>query len=256
MPRFYIEPRSIKEKKVNIRGAEARHIKTVLRLGKGDMINIFDGTGREYAVLIENVSPARVEGRIIEDRSIEVESLVDVTLFQGLPKSGKMDLIIQKCTELGVHRIVPVLTSRTIPEIDPKKMKTRKLRWERIAREAARQSGRTRIPEIGDVISFSDVFGEEADLKLIFWEGEREAQLKDVLGRCRVAAYPCRVGLFVGPEGGFGREEIGQARYKGAIPVSLGPRILRTETAGMIATAIIMYEFEPRVKNRNYSSDN
>lgn len=256
MPRFYVEPEYIKDKRVSISGADARHIRTVLRLDRGDMIDIFDGSGREYAVLIETIGAAKVEGRIIGEKFVEAERLVEVTLFQGLPKASKMDLIIQKSTELGVCRIVPMITSRSIPDLDSKKKDLRISRWKRIAVEASKQSGRTKVPHVEDILKFSDAFAREFDLKLIMWESEREAKLKEVLGKCHVSAYPCRVGVFVGPEGGFTNEEIGQARYMGAIPVSMGPRILRTETAGMIATAILMYELEPSIKIRDHGSDN
>jgi len=256
MPKFFVEPKFIKENRVKIRGKEARHIATVLRLERGDMINVFDGTGREYAVLIESSSTSTVEGRVIQEKWPERESSVEITLFQGLPKSSKMDLIVEKCTELGVVRIVPVITSRTVPELDPDKMEERRSRWERIAREASKQSGRVRVPEIGSVISFREAFTKtELDLKLIPWENER-VSLRTALKRCQVTVYPCRVGIFVGPEGGFTPEEIGYARRNGAIPVSLGPRILRTETAGIVASAIVLYEFEPDTRRMEIGSDN
>ena len=246
MPRFYVSPEYIKDKKIVISSAEARHIKNVLRVGKGDMITVFDGTGREYAVLVENMASTKVEGRIIEERMVQTETQIEITLFQGLPKSGKMDFVIEKCTELGAKKIVPVLTARSIPDIDEKNINKRMARWERIAREATKQCGRTQVPQVSKIIQLQDAFKEKFDLCLILWEGEKDCKLKDVLNKYEIFKYPCRVGIFIGPEGGFTREEIGQARYNNAISISLGPRILRTETAGMTATAIVMYELEPK----------
>lgn len=255
MPRFFVEPKFIQERKISIHGGESRHIINVLRLGRGDVINVFDGTGKEYVVLIERTSTSVVEGRIIEEKIIEVESLVEITLFQGLPKAKKMEQIVEKCTELGVNKIVPIRTLRTVPEIEDGhssegSMKARLSRWGKIAKEASKQSGRVRVPEIGELIFFSRALTEKTDLSLIPWEGEREHSIKEVLKRCRVATYPCRIGIFIGPEGGFTKEEIGEARFNGAIPVSLGSRILRTETAGMIAIAMVLYELEPTAKSR------
>lgn len=254
MPRFFVEPKFIQEKKISVRSGEARHIINVLRLGPGDMINVFDGTGKEYVVLIERTSVSKVEGRIIEEKIIGTEILVEITLFQGVPKAKKMDLIVEKCTELGVNKIVPIITARTVPEVEngdsSDSLKVRLSRWEKIAKEASKQSGRVKIPEIGNFISFQDAFNEKFDLSLILWESEREQNIKEILNRCQVSTYPYRVSIFIGPEGGFTREEIGQARHRGAIPVSLGPRILRTETAGMIAVALVLYEFEPIIKSK------
>lgn len=255
MPRFFVEARFIKESRLNITGREARHIATVLRLESGDMISVFDNSGKEYAVLIERSAPSRVEGRIIQEKTVEKESPVEITLFQGLPKSSKMDFIVEKCTELGVHRIVPIITSRTVPKVDPEKMESRRSRWERIAREASKQSGRINVPEIGSVTTFQDALSGEMDLKLIPWEDERSTTIKSALRKCDVA-YPFHIGVFIGPEGGFTRDEIGQARHSGAISVSLGRRVLKTETAGVVASAIILYELEPDIRRMDYGSDN
>jgi len=255
MPRFFVEPKTIKGDKFSIRGREARHISTVLRLERGDTISIFDGTGKEYFAIIENAGDSGVDVRVIHEKFRERESYVEVTLFQGLPKSTKMDLIVEKCTEIGIHRIVPIVTSRVVPDIETGKMEERRSRWERIAKEASKQSGRTRVTEIGKIIPFKEAFKAELDLKIVPWEDERGTGLKDVLKKCRIEAYPCRIGIFIGPEGGFTRDEIGHARYNDAIPVSLGPNVLRTETAGLVTAAIVLYEFEPRVKN-TITSDN
>jgi len=255
MPRFFVQPEFVYEQKISIRGGDSRHITNVLRLGRGDVINVFDGTGKEYVVLIERASASTVEGRIITEKTIEVESLVEITLFQGLPKAKKMDLIVEKCTELGINKIVPIRTARTIPETDAdytgtSQMKVRLSRWNKIARESSKQSGRVKIPEVCDLISFSHAINEKTDLSLIPFEGEREQGIKKTLKRCPVASYPCRVGIFIGPEGGWTKEEIGQARHNGIIPVSLGLRILRTETAAMIACALVLYELEPIIKSK------
>ena len=256
MPRFFVEPKHIKGSKISIRGKEARHITNVLRLDRGDMITVFNGEGKEYAVLIEVIAETSVEGRIIHEKIQERKPFVEITLFQGLPKSVKMDFIVEKCTEIGVHRIVPMITSRTVPDVDEEKMAERAKRWERIAKEASKQSGRTKITEIGKPVLFRDALNGDFDFRIIPWEDERTRTLKETLKSLRIEFYPCRIGIYIGPEGGFTRDEIGQAKYNGVVSVSLGSTVLRTETAGLVSSAIVMYEFEPKLKGISFSSEN
>jgi len=177
---------------------------------------------------------------------LDTEPPIEITLVQGLPKSDKMDFIVQKVTELGVKRIIPVITQRTIIRLGKEKAQVRRIRWQRIALEAAKQSGRAIIPEVREVIPFiqalNNLNGES--LNLIPWEEETSTSLKEVLKHhtSHIPHPVSQITVFIGPEGGFTPEEVRAAREKGALPVSLGPRLLRTETAGLVTLAMILYE--------------
>ena len=259
MRRFFVEAESIKKNQVTIKGSEARHIAQVLRLGEKDKIKVFTGTRREYLTEIIQVSKKEVIGRILKESRLDTEPSIEITLLQGLPKSDKMDFIVQKVTELGVKRIIPVITQRTIVRLDKEKAEKRRNRWQRIALEAAKQSGRAIIPEVRKVIPFIQALNNlnRENLNLIPWEEETSTSLKEVLKP--ITDHPSPEGsgqdlsranargrspitVFIGPEGGFTPEEVRIAREKGVLPVSLGPRLLRTETAGLVTLAMILYE--------------
>ncbi|MFC1571733.1 16S rRNA (uracil(1498)-N(3))-methyltransferase [Candidatus Margulisiibacteriota bacterium] len=219
-----------------IAGSDAHQIKDVLRLKTGDQLELLDGSGKVYSAKISEIKNERIICEIISSRQEKAKSAVKITLAQCLPKAKKMDLIIQKCTELGVDRIIPTLSERSIA-------KTEKLeRWKKIAKEAAEQSGRTTIPEISQLTKFEDVLKINADLKLIPWELEQNRSLKQMLTDHRFTGSPDLLCL-IGPEGGFSKKEVAAAQSAGFTSVSLGPRILRTETAGLAILAMINYEF-------------
>lgn len=249
MRRFFVEEKNIKENRVAIKGDEARHIAQVLRLKEGDRIKVFTGKGREYLIEIREARKKEVIGNILLETELKTEPKVSITLVQGIPKSNKMDFIVQKTTELGVKRIVPVITQRTIVKLDKEKARARRSRWQRIVKEAAKQSGRAIIPKVDEITTFIQSLGiiNKEGLNLIPWEEEESTSLKEVL-RPITAGTPTAVGVgspitvFIGPEGGFTPEEAGAAKERGAIPVSLGPRLLRTETAGLATLAMILYE--------------
>jgi len=237
MHRFYIEEGLKTGIKAGIRGAEARHIKDVLRLRVGDSIILFDGSGTEFDGKIAGINKDLISVDITHARDGKTESPVEIVLGQGIPKSDKMDLIVQKSTELGISRIVPIYTERVIPKaFSPNKLE----RWQRIAVEACKQSGRVKVPLISEPVGIERFIKdtEPSTLKLIPWEGENDASLKKVFP---ASLKEGKVAFIVGPEGGLSESEIVLAREHGFATVSLGTRILRTETVSLALLSIIQY---------------
>ncbi|MGB4337899.1 MAG: RsmE family RNA methyltransferase [Bacillota bacterium] len=245
MRRFFVESQGIQDGRVTICGGDARHIAKVLRLGAGSIIRVVDSAGRELEVALTTVADTCVTGAVVavRERSSALPS-VELTLVQGLPKGDKMDLVVQKCTELGVSRFMPVLTARSVARPDSGAASRRVQRWRRIAAEAAKQCGVGRAPEVRDILTLGEALGllsEEKPFMLFPWECETESGLRKALRQVALSGVR-RITVFIGPEGGFEREEAKSVIEAGAIPVSLGRRILRTETAGMVVAAVIMYE--------------
>ena len=244
MHRFFAEPSAIGEKEIRLTGPDVNHIRKVLRMREGEEILISDGQGRDCHCRIEAIEEEEVTAQILWVLDGNAELASDITLFQGLPKGDKMEFIIQKCVELGVARIVPVNTKRTIVKLDAKKEQARIKRWSGISESAAKQSGRGRIPEVTGVKSFAEALEEAKKLNmcLIPYELARDmAQTREVLSSIKPGMS---VGIFIGPEGGFEEEEVEQAEAAGARPITLGRRILRTETAGMAVLAMLVYLLE------------
>lgn len=239
MRRFFAPAGAIDGGRITLRDREAHHLAVVLRLRPGAQVIVVDGSGREHVVRLTAVDPHEVRGEVVETRP-GVAVPIDLILVQGVPKGAKMDDVIRMGTELGVRAFMPVLTKRTVAE-----GRGRAGRWRRIAVEAAKQSRRADVPEVADPTPFPAALDRlsEADLVLLLWEGEHTRTLAQAL---REAAAPRRVALLVGPEGGFEEAEVAQAVGRGAVPVSLGPLILRTETAGMAAVAMVLYELTLR----------
>lgn len=244
MHRFYIEEMIAVGASIEITGAEVRHIKDVLRLNIGEKLLLFDGSGYEFTGMINAINKDRVIVNIIESMKGETESPVEIILGQGIPKSDKMDFIVQKSTELGVSRIVPIFSERVIP----KSFNSSKIeRWRKIAVEACKQSGRVKVPTISEPESL-DRFVKDADpssLKLVPWEGEKNSSLKNVLPNNLTSS---KVTFFIGPEGGLTISEIAHAKESGFMPVSLGRRILRTETSSLAFLSIIQYLYEEHIQ--------
>lgn len=241
MHKFFVDAGSINDQTICITGVDVKHLSGVLRLRKGELIQVCDGNGNEYICSINEIEKKQVICHIEESFKSNTEPPLTITLYQGLPKAQKMDLIVQKCTEIGVCRIVPVITSRVVVKSEEKDIGNKLERWRRIAEEAAKQSNRGRIPEIGSLIDFKTALqqAEELDMAIIPYEQEKAVGLRKALApRNRVMT----AGIFIGPEGGFEEEEVKEAASKGITPITLGPRILRTETAGFISAACILYE--------------
>jgi 16S rRNA (uracil1498-N3)-methyltransferase len=253
--RFTITPERIRGGRVFFDRDESRHLARVLRLRSGDTVLAADGAGHEYTVRLETVGD-EATGTVLGVGTNEHESPVRITLLQSVPKGDKMESIVRASTELGVTRIVPVLTARTIVTLDPSRWRDRARRWQRVAKEAAKQCGRAVVPPVDVPRPLGDVLepGETADLRLCLWEGavtaagQSEGQAR-VLGKTLAASLPLtlpggsRIDLLIGPEGGLTWEEVEGARARGWAIVGAGPRILRTETAGPAIIAVLQARF-------------
>ena len=238
MRRFFCE--NITTSSASITGDDAHHISRVLRMKAGDALSLCDGAGYEYDAVITAISQDRVECSLGERHNSDVESPVQITLFQCLPKTGKMELIVQKCTELGVFSIVPVLSARCVV-VPNKDYEKKRERYNRVALEAAKQSRRAMIQQVLPLVELKKIDVKAFDLFLVAYEDECAVSLKQAL---RAANAPKTVALLIGPEGGLEEGEVGRLVQAGAHSVSLGRRILRTETAGMAMLAQTLYEVE------------
>lgn len=242
MSKFFIPPECIKGKIAVAAGAEAHHILDVMRLKKGDKITAFDGSGRLYQGTITDTLHKRVKLQLKPLRqNMQLSNIIEVALVQALPKANKMDYIIEKCTELGIDSIIPTVTKRTIVRLDREKQASRIIRWQKIAREAAKQCGRTKIPRIEHILPWPDVLASLKDfnLKLIACLSPNVRSVKETL---QSKNRPEKVAYFIGPEGDFTPEEITQAQAVGCIAVTLGVNVFRCDTAASSALAMINYE--------------
>ncbi len=242
---FYCEPNNVSEHKITITGSDVNHIKNVLRMERGEELMICDGTGMQYTCQIEEFAAGEVLLSIQKAEKASTELPVRLKLYQGLPKKDKMELIIQKAVELGAVEIIPVMTKRCIVKLEDDKKEAKKLeRWQAIAESAAKQSGRGIIPTVGHVINYKEAIKKASSegMALIPYEmAEGMKTLKEAVGK---ASEQQVISVFIGPEGGFEEAEAEFAKENGVIPVSLGKRILRTETAGFTILSILMYEIE------------
>ena len=237
MYQFFVEPHQICDKTVKILGSDVNHIKNVLRMKVGEELSVSNGLdGKEYRCGIVSMDEESItcELRFVKEDGVELPS--QVYLFQGLPKADKMELIIQKAVELGVHALIPVAAKRCVVKLDDKKAKSKIARWQGIAEAAAKQSKRR--------MSFKEAirFAEEFEVKLIPYElAEDMAKTKEILQNLQPGQ---RIAVFIGPEGGFEEAEVQLAMENGVEPITLGKRILRTETAGFTVLAWMMYQLE------------
>ncbi len=241
---FFADRADIGEKTARITGPDRNHIKNVLRLKAGDKIRISDGGKLCYNCRIDGFSDDAVQLTLLERDEDGTELPAEIVLFQGLPKGDKMELVIQKNVELGIRRIVPVATKRAVVRLDEKKAEAKVRRWNAISESAAKQSKRTVIPEVSPVMTFKEAIdsAEEFDCKLFPYENaEGMAFTRQVLSKVRPGT---RTAVFIGPEGGFDGEEVAYAKEHGFLPITLGRRILRTETAGFALLAALMLQLE------------
>lgn len=242
MPRFFTARENISDTQIIIDNEDVNHISRVLRLGAGDEITVCDGRGFDYRAEIASVENKKIVCRIIEKTKSGTEPNIEVTLFQGLPKASKMDYIIQKTTELGITRIVPCALSRCVVKLENQKAELKKTeRWQKVAEAAAKQSGRGAIPEIAVPQKLDAAIEEMKQCDICFapYECEEKTNLRDVLLSVK---EPKKIGFIIGPEGGFDLSEIEKIKSAGIQTVTLGRRILRTETAGEAVLSMIMYE--------------
>jgi 16S rRNA (uracil1498-N3)-methyltransferase len=237
MSAFYCPPEDIKGDTLLLTGEEAHHLTRVMRHRVGDVVAVVDGTGGEYDAGVETLSPERVECRIKARRRRTAEPIAQVVLAQALAKGAHFDLVVEKATEVGVAGILPMTTERTVVVLEEE---GRRERWRKIAISAMKQSERSVLPAIEKVCEFRDVVlrAKEYDLALIAWESERE-KLRDLM---KFARSVRKVLVLVGPEGGFSEDEVNLARSKHLRTFSMGTRKLRTETAGILAVALVLHE--------------
>jgi len=240
MSRFYVPKESVAGNTIRITGSQAHHIVDVMRLGKLDKVVTFDGTGREYIGFIRDIKGKSVIVEIVETRTPSGKGSAKVTLIQAVPKKDKMDYIAEKATELGVHTIIPLATKRTIPDWDESKKASHVARWRKIVMEASKQCGRSDVPKVEDVKSFSQMaaLAGDYDLALIAALDDKAEPLKDVLAGFRGG----RIAIAIGPEGDFAPDEVRQAGSAGFRLVNLGSRVLKSDTAGLAVLAILNYE--------------
>ena len=246
MQRFFVEPYQIEEEahRIHINGTDVNHIKNVLRMKCGEDVWISDGGDKEYHCQIEELGEDEVLLHILYAQEPEYELPNKLYLFQGLPKADKMELIIQKMVELGVYEIVPVSMKRSVVRLDEKKARTKTTRWNAISESAAKQSKRSIIPHVSEVLSFKQTLekAKELDVLLLPYEcAEGMAYTRMVVSKIKPGQS---VGIFIGPEGGFDGDELKLASEAECNIITLGKRILRTETAGMMLMSVIMYNME------------
>lgn len=244
MPKFFIKENQINNNKIHILGEDVNHIANVLRMKKEDEIQICNQeTGENYITKINSFTKNEIECEIINKISNTVESNVDITLFQGVPKFDKMELIIQKNTEVGVKKIVPVLMQRTVVKLDEKTTAKKIERWQKIAEVAAKQSMRDIIPKVENITKLEEISKQDYDIILVAYENEEKNMLKTELEKIK-GKEKYKIAVIIGPEGGISEKEIELLEKIGAKFVSLGKRILRTETAGIVMIGNILYELE------------
>ena len=246
MQRFFVEPYQIDEETnhIHINGTDVNHIANVLRMKTGEEVWISDGGQKEYRCTIESVSQDEVLLHIIYAQEPNYELPSRLYLFQGLPKADKMELIIQKAVELGAYEVIPVETKRCVVKLDGKKAAKKVDRWQQIAESAAKQSKRMLIPNVHQVLTFKEAlkYAESMDVRLIPYELARGMlETKEILSAIQPGQS---VGIFIGPEGGFEEKEVETAISEGVKPITLGRRILRTETAGLAILSVLMFQLE------------
>jgi len=241
MDRFFIGQENLRGEEVVLEGQQAHQIRNVLRKRAGEHIIVLDNHGAEYEIELKTIGKKKVIGQIIEKRKAVGEPAIEITLYQSLLSREKFEWVLQKCTEVGVMRFVPIVTERSIVRkelIKPDKMR----RWRQIIQEAAEQSGRGRIPQLEQTINFEKAIAklDDFDYKLMAHTQAKGDSLRRQLKRS--IKKNKRIALFVGPEGGFTENEVQRAKDNKIVPISLGRRILRTETAAVVANSLILYE--------------
>lgn len=246
MPKFFIKTENLKEnEEIWITGRDVNHIKNVLRKKIDDKINICNSdTQKNYECVIKNIEENKIVCKILYEVKSLTESNINITIFQGLPKADKMELIIQKATELGVKTIVPVITKRTVIKLKDKDKQNKVDRWQKIAEVAAKQSGRDIIPTIENIINITNIKFDEFDKIFVLYENEEKISIKDEIEQLKNDnKEELNIGIVIGPEGGFAENEIEQLRLNQNVSVvTLGKRILRTETVALVVSGILMYE--------------
>lgn len=250
MPKFFVTEEQINNSSITIKGQDVKHIKNVLRKKPGDQITICNAEqSLDYLCEITNIEDETISCNIVEKIENNVESNIKVTIFQGLPKADKMELVIQKSVELGVFDIIPIEMKRCVVKLNEKDKNKKIDRWQKISEVASKQSGRNIIPKINQIINIKEICNlyEEYDIVLVAYENEEKNTLKEELNKIKAQIQgqdQIKIGVLIGPEGGIAPEEIELLNKIGAKIITLGKRILRTETVALNVLSIIMYELE------------
>ena len=245
MPRFFVKTNQIKDNEIIVIGEDVKHIKNVLRKQIGENIEICNQeTGKTYKCEISEIQEHEIKNQIIEEISSQ-DSKIKVDIYQGLPKADKMELIIQKSVELGVNAIIPVEMKRCVVKLDSKTEGKKIERWQKIAESAAKQSGRNTVPEIRNVIKVEEIakLKDLYDVIIVCYENEKENYIKNELLKLK-NKEEVQIAIVIGPEGGLEEKDVEYLKQNGAKIVTLGNRILRTETVALNLLSIIMYELE------------
>ncbi|SFX66319.1 16S rRNA (uracil1498-N3)-methyltransferase [Thermoactinomyces sp. DSM 45891] len=239
MQRYFIDPAQIVDQTIHIIGDDVHHIKTVMRSKPGTTILVADGTGVEYIAEIENYDPDRVCCRVVETRNAHGESHTRVTIAQSMPKGDKFELILQKGTELGASRFLPFHSERTVVKIEQKKVAKKWDRWQKISKEAAEQAHRGQVPTVETPILWKQLLQHIESFSGTVWIAYEKGgkPLTEAISE----THEDQIMVIIGPEGGFSEKEIMEAKQAGAIPLSLGNRILRTETASLMVLSCIFF---------------
>jgi 16S rRNA (uracil1498-N3)-methyltransferase len=242
MRRFFVRPEDVGARELRLQGDEVAHLARVLRSGPGEQIVAFDGLGHEYVATVERLVADGAVCQIICQRAVPPTQAISITVGQGLPKLDKFEWVIQKTTELGAAAIVPLMTVRAVPQPGAAHVPAKLARWQKLAREACKQSGRATVPHLHPLTSLQTFFTafQRSELKLVFWEGEKTRRLRSVL---EASTPVSSAAIVIGPEGGLTPEEVAQGEISGFVSVRLGERILRTETASVVAVALLQHHF-------------
>lgn len=246
MQQFFAEPSWIRENKIFMQGSDVNHIRNVLRMKPGEDVRVNDGRGKTYLCCISSYEEQTAVLDILKELDSDTELPSRIILFQGLPKGDKMEWIVQKAVELGVYAIVPFAAKRSVVKLDEKKAAKKQARWQLIAKGAAEQSGRGIIPEVSTVRTFAEALGMAGELDVVLIPYELEEGMKETARVLENIECGQSMGIFIGPEGGFEEEEVERAKEAGAYTITLGKRILRTETAGLTTLSVLMYHLESR----------
>jgi len=243
MHQFFVEDENIGTDYITITGSDVNHIKNVLRMKAGEKVRISNGKGCDFFCMIESMTEDSVETKIVETKIEDTELPNQIFLFQALPKGERMEYVIQKAVELGVHEIIPVAMKYCVVKLDEKKAKKKQERWQEIARSAAKQAKRSRIPQVKQVMSYREAvaYASKCDVQLVPYENERGMQAtEEVFNNIQLSDS---ISVIIGPEGGFAEEEIALVRDKMQV-ISLGKRILRTDTAAITVMSMLMLAIE------------
>lgn len=242
MHRFFVLPEGFSENTVTLRGSDVNHIRTVLRMKPGDRIEVIGHHGIQYKVVLAEVERDHVRGEILSKIAMQTESPVNIRMGQALIKGNAFDLLVRKATELGVGAITPLKTQRCVSRLKKESQSYRTQRWQRVAEEASKQCGRSRVPEIHSTVLSIEEFCQQSsdcDLKLVFWEGEQKTRLQEVVAPDSVTS----IAFLAGPEGGWTVEEIGFLIQQGFQTVTLGPRLLKADSVSLVILSLLQHRW-------------